>query len=139
MIIRQCTADDIPWLLALSELAYRKTDYGDFNATAAKGWLVKYIDNPRVLCVRGKETAALAQVNPVFWKPEEKTCELQFLASTGTKNAAFELLKILEFINELRKKSGCATFWINSRIADLEPLAKRLGARLIAKSYLVEN
>ena len=49
-----------------------------------------------------------------------------------------EVLKLLEKLDELRKSKGIGPFHFNSRLADLEPFAKRMGARLNGKMFILE-
>lgn len=131
-MIRIAVSDDIPWILETAIAAYPP-----FNVEEAGKWTVFNINNPKLIFVRGEVSFAVAMEQSIFWLPE-KYCELQFLASRKARAGATELLNILKYINGLRKERGCGKMYLNSRLADLEPFAKRLGGRLIGKSYVLE-
>ena len=128
------TTDDIDWLLTLAKDCYPR-----FDVDSSEKWLRAYCGKPGIIIVRGDHSAGLAVTHAPFWLGGEKECELQFVCSRQTRFGAVELLANLRHINELRKQQGCARMFINSRLADLEPFAKKLGARLIGKSYVLED
>lgn len=133
-MIRSCTKEDNEWLIDLAIECYSQFDV---KSTFPR-WLETMWGRSDVLVIRGEETAALAYISRPFWQ-KDTDCELQFICCKKTRFGAVELLHIVKHINSLRKSLGCARFYINSRLADLEPLAQRLGAKPAGKSWVLED
>lgn len=133
-MIRICTIEDSEWLIDLAVECYSQFDV----ESTFPEWLTPMWGRSDVVIVRGEESAALAYISHPFWQ-KDFDCELQFICSKKTRFGAIELLHCVKYINELRKNAGCARLYINSRLADLEPIALRVGAKLAGKSYVLED
>lgn len=134
-MIRFCTIHDLDWMMNIAEESYPFK----INIEGLRNWFTPVFDNPNVIIVRGEHAAAMAYISTPAWRFDEKDCELEYLCSRKSRFGAVELLRILRFINQLRKDKGCARFYINSRLEDLGPFAKRLGATLAGKGYVIEG
>lgn len=133
-MIRLCTSEDIDWMMAIAEESYPFK----INVDGLRKWFIPRLGNPNMIVARGEHSAAMAYIHIPPWRFDESDCELEYLCSRKSRFGAIELLKTLRFINSLRKERGCARFYINSRLADLEPIARRLGGRLAGKGYVIE-
>lgn len=130
-MIRRATFSDVPWLLSLALDCYR-----DFDAMRARKWLEDNMENPKLIVLMGEASAAIAGICTPFWR-NESDCEIEFIASRRTRFGAGEIMKILKEIDDLRKSKGCARLYFNSRLADIGPFAKRMGATLAGTSYVL--
>ena len=134
-MMRVCTTDDIDWLVATAVKCY--PDFVDSKQEFIE-WLNKIIDNPAMVIVRGEHSAAFSVISHPFFR-KTPDCELMMLFSQTSTIGANEPLRLLKYTNDLRQQRGCGKFYLNSRLADIEPFALRLGAKPAGKSYVLED
>ena len=134
MTIRPCDKSDIEELLKLAIDCYPK-----FDVESSRLWLTKNIENPDVFVAIGKYCAGLAFIAKPFYQPSKANFELEFVCSRKTRFGAIESLNLVRFFNDLRRSKGYDRMWVNSRLADLEPLILRLGGKVGGKSWILEG
>ena len=132
-MIRICTKKDLSWLLQLAIDCYPP-----FDTNRALKWLESIESRDDIIVVRGEHSAALAFTEKTFWDEHPK-CVIQFICSRKATFGAVEVLAVIKYINNLRKKAGCAKLRFSSSHTDLDILARRLKAKPAGKSYVMED
>lgn len=138
-VIRPCTLDDLGWLLAMALAAYPS---GTFNLDDGRDYLMALLKTEAkgTISARGDHSAAFAFVLRTPWKPDVLIADLSLAFSARAKTAPLEIVSVIRFLAKRAfDECGCDRFYITSDIADLTPVAKRLGARRAGMVYVLEK
>lgn len=133
-VIRDVVKEDIPWVLDVARVAYKPL-IPDFQEEGARHWLEACLVDPTVIFLRGIRTVAIAAVMRVPWT-KELACDLmQLFALPGGR---MEPVAIVREVARRARAMGGARMFLGSVFADLTPIARRLGARTLSMSYVLE-
>lgn len=136
MDIRDCTVDDLPWMLRTAKAAYPEELWDDERAAH---WAYLCVHSPAMITMRGPGVCGFAQVSELAWSPPGvRVCALAHLFGTALDRAGMETMAVVRAIWERAQGLGCHRFYIESIYADLTPIAKRLHGRAFPPTYVVE-
>lgn len=135
MTIRDCTHDDIPWLVETAAAAYDGL-IEDFNRETAAVWARVCINSPTTIFLRGETHAICVYTTFLPWAPKHKVADLAYVF--GPNNGSMEALQLFKAVNRMCQELGCDRFIIGSVYADLSPIARRLGGRKLNPLWGVE-
>ncbi len=136
MTVRDCSQDDIPFMLELGNERYAELEEG-YEPEAAERWLRAVVGAPAVIAVRGEESCAIAFIVWPTWTPSASYCDLGAICARKHLRHPLEPLRLLRAIDTKRRERGCSRFYIHSSFTDLAPFARRLGAVPLTQSYVV--
>ena len=109
----------------------------EWNEAGARAWLEKCVSDDVTFCVRGEQTAGIAQVLWMPWAPSRPICDLVHLWGLGGEN--WEAVWVVRKLDEMRIAAGCAKFYVGSVYRDLSPIARRLGGRRLSNMWVLEG
>jgi hypothetical protein len=138
MTIRPATSDDVPWLLDTAAEAYA-VEVPGFDRAGAERWIRACLVDPDTVVLRGTHTAAFAQVVRPPWDPMQPCMDLVHLYGGRGDGEPWECVQVVAALDVIRKKRGCARMYIGSIYQDLEPIARRLGARRLGSLHVLEG
>jgi hypothetical protein len=134
-IIRDCTYDDIPWMVETAISAY--DGWERFTPECGALWAKASIDSDAMIVLRGQTHVAFANLMRLPWSPSVIVCYLVHLF--GPKAWTLEPLHLVQAINERRKAAGASRFYIASIYQDLAPIGRRMGARPLTPDWVLED
>lgn len=134
-MIRDCTTDDIPWLLGRARDAFAPLIDG-YDERGALVWIEHCVRSETMITVRGPGVAAFADVFAPPWAPMRLECDLVHLF--GKSTYFNEAMSVGEFVKTRAVAMGCRTFYVGSAFADLTAVGKRFGGTPLPPVYRVE-
>lgn len=138
MTVRPATVEDVPWLVETAAEAYAFEIPG-FDRAGAERWVRACLVDPDTVVIRGVHTAAFAQVVRPPWDPTRPCMDLIHLYGGRGNGPAWECVQVVAALDAIRKERGCVAFYIGSIYQDLEPIARRLGARPVGSLSVLEG
>lgn len=138
MHIRDCTADDVPWILRQARAAYigLVEQWHDDGATA---WVAACVAAPDMITVRGDGVVGFGGLVAYPWAPTVRECDLVHLFGSATDPGGTEALQVVRSVWERAQSLGCRKMYIGSIFADLTVIGRRLGGKPFAPVYVLEN
>lgn len=136
MEIRDCTEEDVPWLCEIGKRTYEDLVDG-YDEKAAAEWAMICVKSPQVIVVRGEGVAAFAVLGSDPWAPQKIYCEIVHLF--GRSVSPMEAFRVVQAIDERRRKAGIDKLYAGSLFADLSPIMRRLGARQLNPYWVIED
>lgn len=129
MTVRQCTLEDVNWLMEAAELFFgdKVKDYG-----VARAWVEKALQSSQVLFVRTDDSALVAAISSVFFDPQSPKAIVQFFG--GRFSEVEMLFRAAKNWAEMR---GVRELYFQPKTGyDAAPLASTLGAEKDFPSYV---
>jgi hypothetical protein len=138
MNIRDCTLDDVPWVLDRARMAYAGRVEGWHEAGAAL-WVDACIRSDQIITVRGNGIVGFGEVMAFPWAPTVRECDLLHLFGSASDPAGMESLSVVSAIRDRAEAMGCRRMYISSIFVDLTPVGKRLGGKPFPSVYVLER
>lgn len=138
MNIRDCTIDDIPWILEQARVAYAERVTG-WSEDGAANWIDACVRADDVITIRGDGIVGFADVVSFPWAPTDRECDLMHLFGAASDRAGMEALAVVSAIRERAEQMGCRRTYISSIFVDLTPIGRRLGGKPYPPVYVLER
>lgn len=134
MTVRAATPADLPLIRHIADVAYAP---GYFEQPASDAWVLGMIASPKHLVLIGMRCWIAASVSAFPWAPSRLNGALLVAASLG--HATGELLSMVRAAAKWARELGAARFYLSAATGvDFGGLAKRIGARLVSPTYVLE-
>jgi hypothetical protein len=125
-MIRDCTPEDMPWLMEMARTHYSHmiTDYD-----SVEKWLTEAIQNPDVLLIRNEKGVVSAWHDRVFYNGT-RWGGIQIMAGIGIYVA-----RLMLYLKDFGEKHGIVWEFRSNSGRDVKKLAKILGAKETEPTY----
>jgi len=124
-VIREITADDIPWVAWLCRTRYDMTFYDEKGGLVA---LTQAMRLPTAIAWRNDHAFLVGNTQARAWVPKHRT--LHILALCVEEGHHWSAVELLRGSVEWARAQGCDRWWLASETEHgVEALARRVGAR----------
>lgn len=128
-MIRDITADDIPWIASLCQRRYGFAEYDVGGGLIALGEAMR---SPNAVAWRNAHGFLVGNIQIRIWAPKHRS--LHILALCVEEGHHWDAVELLRASVAWAGRQGCDQWWLSGSESEhrIGPLAKRVGARLSA-------
>ena len=130
--LRRVKIDDLPFVLSLG---YER--YPPFDPGRMLSWLAATLQNPQALAIRTDHAFLIGSIAIPVGQPKDRGFHVLYVCAAEGHH--WETVRLLRDSISWARGSGCMEWWVSSETAvDIEPLAKRVGAKPRVMRYRLD-
>ena len=120
-LLREATADDVPWIMSLG---YSR--YGPYDPGPVLSHIIHLIRSDHALFIRNDRAFAIGTLFVPPWRLTPPECNVLMLCSEP--GAVWDAVRCLRRVVSWAKDKGCIKCWFGSETEyDISAVAKRVG------------
>lgn len=135
MEIRDCTSDDVPWLLDEARRVFAPLIDG-YEEEGAAAWVAHCVGSDTTITIRGRGIAAFAEIIAFPWAPKRLECDLMHLF--GTALDPMEAIGVTCAVRDRAAAMGCRTLYVGSAFQDISVIGKRMRGQPLPPVYRLD-
>ena len=130
--LRRIGVDDLPFVLSLGYERYRPFDPGRMLL-----WLATMLKSPDTLAIRTNHAFLIGSIATPIGQPNERGFHVLYICAAPWYH--WEAVKLLRDSVSWSRGCGCQEWWVSSETdVDIEPLARRMGAKPAVMRYKLD-